>query len=190
VTTFGRGHGLGAKNVRFERIAAPVGERPFVLGKRDLSRCNTLLQSNEVLVYGTGTPMGRGIHLFRMTYDASKGTLHSKHTMTTLPDRFAGTNYTSGIIVSLDGKCVYGLNRLHDSIAIFEIDQTSGDVRRGVDARRLPAPSHDRSHGPVLVRSQSAGRQHRDVPDRGRQPQAYLHGQYTPIGNPNRMLFL
>jgi len=40
---------------------------------------------------------------------------------------FAGSNVCSGILVSADGKFVYGGNRLHDSIAIFAVGQ-SGEL--------------------------------------------------------------
>jgi 6-phosphogluconolactonase len=39
-----------------------------------------------------------------------------------LPDEFVGTNFTSEVLVSQDGKIVYAANRLHDTIASFSID--------------------------------------------------------------------
>jgi 6-phosphogluconolactonase (cycloisomerase 2 family) len=127
------------------------------------------------------------------TYDASNGTLHPKHTMTTLPDRFAGTNYTSGIIVSPDGKYVYGLNRLHDSIAIFEIDQTSGDVRRlHEEWTRGDYPRHltiDPTAQFLYVLNQRADNIATFRIEEGGRKLTFT-GQYTPLGNPNRMLFL
>ena len=54
-------------------------------------------------------------------YDAASGRLTSRQTISTLPPGFAGSNFTSEILVSSDGKFVYAGNRLHDSIAIFRV---------------------------------------------------------------------
>lgn len=54
-------------------------------------------------------------------FDAETGTLAERQTISTLPPRFAGSNFCSEILVSHDGKFVYAGNRLHDSIAIFAI---------------------------------------------------------------------
>jgi len=56
-----------------------------------------------------------------MTYDPDNGQLTQQQTIPTLPPDFVGTNYPSEIIISADGKYVYGLNRLHDTIAIFRV---------------------------------------------------------------------
>src|SRR4029077_18997914 len=52
-------------------------------------------------------------------YDAETGRLTERQTISTLPPGFAGSNFTSEILVSADGKFIYAGNRLHDSIAIF-----------------------------------------------------------------------
>jgi 6-phosphogluconolactonase (cycloisomerase 2 family) len=54
-------------------------------------------------------------------YDSARGTLKAKQTISTLPKDFAGTNFTSEIVLSPDGRFVYVANRLHDSIAWFSI---------------------------------------------------------------------
>jgi len=54
-------------------------------------------------------------------FDATRGTLTAKQTLSTLPKGFAGTNFTSEVLVSSDGKFVYAANRLHDTIAVFSI---------------------------------------------------------------------
>ena len=53
-------------------------------------------------------------------------------TVSTLPDDFAGTSTTSEIVVSSDGRFLYGSNRGHDSIVSFAID----------DAGRLSEPEY------------------------------------------------
>ena len=54
-------------------------------------------------------------------YDAANGKLTAKQTLSTLPPGFAGTDFTSEVVVSTDGKFVYAANRLHDSIAWFSV---------------------------------------------------------------------
>ncbi|WP_395738798.1 lactonase family protein [Prosthecobacter sp.] len=54
-------------------------------------------------------------------YDADKGRLTSRQTISSLPPGFAGSNFCSEILVSADGRFVYAGNRLHDSIGIFAV---------------------------------------------------------------------
>lgn len=61
-------------------------------------------------------------------YDAETGRLDSRQTVSTLPDTFDGENTTAHILVSPDGRFVYGSNRGHDSIAIFAIHPESHDL--------------------------------------------------------------
>jgi 6-phosphogluconolactonase (cycloisomerase 2 family) len=55
------------------------------------------------------------------TYDAATGVLAAQQMMSTVPPGFAGTNFTSEVRVSQDGKTVYAANRLHDTIAAFSV---------------------------------------------------------------------
>ena len=61
-------------------------------------------------------------------YDATSGALSAQQTISTLPDEFDGENTCAQVLVSPDGRFVYGSNRGHDSIAIFAIDEGSGQV--------------------------------------------------------------
>ncbi len=58
-------------------------------------------------------------------YDAETGRLDSRQTVSTLPDGFDGDNTTAHIVVSPDGRFVYGSNRGHDSIASFALQPES-----------------------------------------------------------------
>jgi 6-phosphogluconolactonase len=60
-------------------------------------------------------------------YDAERGRLTPRQTISTLPPGFAGSNFCSEILVSADGQFVYAGNRLHDSIAIFSVGK-SGEL--------------------------------------------------------------
>jgi 6-phosphogluconolactonase len=57
-----------------------------------------------------------------MSWDAATGTLTPQDEVQTLPPSFVGTSFASAILLSPDGRTLYGLNRLHDSIAIFTLD--------------------------------------------------------------------
>ena len=59
-----------------------------------------------------------------MTYDAGTGLLTPQQTIPTLPSYFVGTNYPSEVMVSPNGRYVYGLNRNHDTVAIFRVGGT------------------------------------------------------------------
>jgi len=56
-----------------------------------------------------------------LDYDSASGRLTMRQTISTLPPGFAGSNFCSEILVSLDGRYVYVGNRLHDSIGIFSV---------------------------------------------------------------------
>src|SRR5262249_5104393 len=62
-----------------------------------------------------------GSTLVLFDFDPGSGKLTKRDGITTLPKGFVGTNFTSEVMVSADGKFVYAANRLHDSIAFFSI---------------------------------------------------------------------
>jgi 6-phosphogluconolactonase len=66
------------------------------------------------------------VSVFR--YDAASGALALVQTLSALPEGFAGTSYTAEVQVSPDGRFLYGSNRGHDSLAIFSIDASSGQL--------------------------------------------------------------
>ena len=62
-----------------------------------------------------------GSTLVLFDYDAAKGRLAARQTVSSLPPGFAGSNFCSEVLVSADGRFLYAGNRLHDSIGIFAI---------------------------------------------------------------------
>lgn len=54
------------------------------------------------------------------------GALREVETVSTLPSSFDGENRAADLSVHPSGRWVYGSNRGHDSIAIFEVDSKSG----------------------------------------------------------------
>jgi 6-phosphogluconolactonase (cycloisomerase 2 family) len=126
-------------------------------------------------------------------YDASKGMLQPRRTISALPDGYTGTNFTSGIIISPDGKYVYGLNRLHNTIATFEVDQASGDITLiGQEWTRGDYPRHltiDPAGKFMYVLNQRADNIATfSIQEGGRK--LVFANQFTPVGAPQRMLFL
>lgn len=63
-----------------------------------------------------------------LTYDASKGEFKKLNTLSTLPAAHKG-NSTAETVVHPNGKFVYVSNRGHNSIAIFSIDEKSGEIK-------------------------------------------------------------
>jgi 6-phosphogluconolactonase len=75
--------------------------------------------------------MGNSVTVFH--YDRGHGILDPVETVGTLPADFSGTSYCAEVAVHPSGKWLYGSNRGHDSIAVFEIDGGSGKLTlRGV----------------------------------------------------------
>jgi len=58
----------------------------------------------------------------------SSGEYEKSQTISTLPEDFTQNNSCADIHVSPDGKFVYASNRGHNSLAIFEVDKTSGEL--------------------------------------------------------------
>jgi 6-phosphogluconolactonase len=74
-------------------------------------------------------PNGRWFYLLQeegstvvvFDYDAERGRLTARQTISTLPEGFRGTNFTSEVRISPDARFLYVGNRLHDTIAWFSI---------------------------------------------------------------------
>ncbi len=62
-------------------------------------------------------------------FDATKGILTEVQTVPTLPKDFTGRNLPADIHVHPSGMFLYGSNRGHDSIAVFQIDLENGALR-------------------------------------------------------------
>lgn len=61
-----------------------------------------------------------------LRYDQEAGRLEVLETVSTLPADFDGESYCAEIAVSADGKTVYGSNRGHDSIVVFNVHEDTG----------------------------------------------------------------
>ncbi len=63
------------------------------------------------------------------TYDPNAGTLKPFQRIGTLPEGFQGTNTCADVRVHPSGRFLYGSNRGHNSIAIFAVDDKTGELR-------------------------------------------------------------
>jgi 6-phosphogluconolactonase len=61
-------------------------------------------------------------------YDVGRGEFRARQTVSSLPDGFTGENWCAHVAVAPDGRFVYGSNRGHDSIAIWRVDEATGEV--------------------------------------------------------------
>jgi 6-phosphogluconolactonase (cycloisomerase 2 family) len=125
-------------------------------------------------------------------YDAANGRLSAKQTISTLPRGFAGTNFTSGIVVSPDARFVYVANRLHDSIAWLSIGGdgtltwTGEEWTRGDYPRSFTFDPTGRFLFSCNQRSDAIASFRVDA----RSGRLTFTGQYTPIGSPSHLVFL
>ena len=62
-------------------------------------------------------------------YNELNGTLTHIDTVSTLPGDFSGVSYCADVHVSASGRFLYGSNRGHNSIVVFEIDPRTGKLK-------------------------------------------------------------
>jgi len=62
-------------------------------------------------------------------YDSARGRLKELQTVSTLPDGFKGNNSCAEIQIHPSGRFVYGSNRGHNSIAVFAVDSSTGNLK-------------------------------------------------------------
>jgi 6-phosphogluconolactonase (cycloisomerase 2 family) len=125
-------------------------------------------------------------------YDARAGRLTSRQTISTLPPRFAGSNFCSEILASADGRFVYVGNRLHDSIGIFAVGP-DGDLT-------FVGEAWTRGNYPRSFNFDPTGRFLYCCNQRADNITVFrvdrktggldFTGHYTPVGNPSAVVFL
>lgn len=130
--------------------------------------------------------------LVTFDYDPARGTLAARQTISSLPSGFAGTNFTSEVVISPDARFVYAANRLHDTIAWFSIGPSGGLTFAGEEWTRGDYPRSFTIHqaGNFLYScNQRADFIAAFKIDRGSGRLTFT-GQYTPVGTPALVLFL
>jgi 6-phosphogluconolactonase len=89
-------------------IPAPPGSAPrhFVFHPNGRVFYNLYEHDGKVAVYD---------------YDAAHGALKLKQVVSSLPPKFEGSNLSSEIVTTADGRFLYVANRLHNAVAIFSV---------------------------------------------------------------------
>lgn len=63
-----------------------------------------------------------------LTYHPENGQFTEKQSISTLPEDFKENNQGSAIHISVDGRFVYAGNRGHNSIAVFQVNEETGEL--------------------------------------------------------------
>jgi 6-phosphogluconolactonase len=89
-------------------IPAPPGSAPrhFVFHPNGRVFYNLYEHDGKVAVYD---------------YDAARGALKLKQVVSSLPPKFEGSNLSSEIVTTADGRFLYVANRLHNAVATFSV---------------------------------------------------------------------
>jgi len=160
-------------------VDAPAGSAPrhFAFHPNGRIFYNLHEHDGQLVVYG---------------YDPATGALSLRQSQSALPKGFAGSNLSSELLVSPDGRFVYVGNRLHDSIMIFRVDKDGtlacvGDewVRADYPRSMVIDPS-----GTLLFSCNQKGdsiTSFRISPSTG---ELRFTGRYQPVGSPVVMAFL
>jgi 6-phosphogluconolactonase (cycloisomerase 2 family) len=167
----------------------PVESAPFVSFPSGDGPRHFIFHPNGRWVYVLGEESST-IAFFQ--YDAAQGALALQQTISSLPAAFAGTSYTSEVVISADGRFLYAANRLHDTIAICSIAadgrlklitevSTMGDYPRHCafdPSSRFFYICNQRSDSITCFKAN---------PETGL---LAFSGQYTPVGTPSIITFL
>ncbi|MFL6447542.1 MAG: lactonase family protein [Bryobacteraceae bacterium] len=144
-------------------------------------------------------PNGRSLYslqeeastLIQFDLDPAAGTLHARQQVSSLPPGFAGTNFTSEVRVSRNGKHLYAANRLHDSIAIFSIAD-SGTLKFVSEAWTrgdYPRSFTIDPSGSFLYSCNQRADAITCYRVNGTTGELTFTGRYTPVGTPSIMVF-
>ena len=115
----------------------------------------------------------------------------AQQSISTLPNGFTGTSFASGIRVSPDGRTLYAANRLHNSIAVFSIDNT-GHLKHVGDTPTLgdyPPQFNIDPSGNFLYACNQRSDQITSFRIDKRTGLLNFTGQYTPVGTPTCIIF-
>ena len=125
-------------------------------------------------------------------FDSSMGRLTLRQTISTLPKGFAGTNFTSEVLVSSDARFVYAANRLHDSIAWFRIGSDGTLTLAGETWTRgdYPRSFNIDPSGTFLYSCNQRGDAIASFRVNRNTGELTFTGNYTPVGTPAIILFL
>jgi 6-phosphogluconolactonase len=124
-------------------------------------------------------------------FDPVTGSLGPQQTISTLPAHFRGTSFTSEILLSPDGRYLYAVNRLHDTIAVFRLNPNGRLTYAGETSTEGDYPRH-LSIDPSGTFLYACNQRSDDITccriDR-KTGMPIFTGQYTAIGSPTCIVF-
>jgi 6-phosphogluconolactonase len=125
-------------------------------------------------------------------YNGSTGQLTPRQTISTLPPGFAGSNFSSEILISPDGRFLYAGNRLHDSIGILSIGPNGDLTYLGEEWTRgnYPRSFNLDPTGRFLYCCNQRGDNIAIFEINPKTGTLKFTGHYTPVGNPSSIVFL
>ena len=144
-------------------------------------------------------------------FNPATGSLTNTQQVSSLPPGFVGTVFTSEIRVSADGRFVYGVNRLNDTICVFSIGHdgrltqvshasTLGDYPRIITidpSGRFMVSGNQRADNVTTFRISREGEREGEREDHDRSGESIrgdgsltFTGNYTAVGSPSGMVFL
>ncbi|WP_027092378.1 lactonase family protein [Cohnella thermotolerans] len=141
--TQARAHSVIVDRANRYAVASDLGLDRLIVYKLDVPGRKLIRHSETSIAPGSGPrhfvfhptlPYGYGINELNSTitvyaYDAENGRLDVVQTVSTLPEDYQGDNACADIHLSPDGKFLYGSNRGHDSLAVYAVDASSGQLR-------------------------------------------------------------
>jgi 6-phosphogluconolactonase len=160
-------------------VAAPSGAAPrhFVFHPNGRIFYNLYEHDAKIAVYD---------------YDAAKGGFKAKQLVSALPPKFGGSNLSSEILITADGRFVYVANRLHNTIAIFAV-ANDGQLRMisesWVHADYPRCLTIDPS-GEFLYSCNQKGDSITSFRISGASGGLQFTGRFEPVGSPAAMVFL
>jgi 6-phosphogluconolactonase (cycloisomerase 2 family) len=140
-------------------------------------------------------------------FDPTTGTLTNEQQVSSVPPGFVGTVFTSEIRVSADGRFVYGVNRLSDTITVFRIrhdgrltqishTSTLGDYPRIITidpSGRFMVSGNQRADNITtfrISRDRDHDHDHDHDDDERKEGSLTFTGNYTAVGSPSGIVFL
>jgi len=125
-------------------------------------------------------------------YDAARGRLTARQTISSLPKGFTGTDFTSEVMISPDARFLYAANRLHDSIAWFSIGETGALAFAGEAWTRgdYPRSFNIDPSGNFLYSCNQRADAIAAFRVNRKTGELTFTGQYTPVGTPAIIIFL
>jgi 6-phosphogluconolactonase (cycloisomerase 2 family) len=128
--------------------------------------------------------------LFR--FDPTTGALVSEQTISALPPGFAGTSFALEILIAPSGRFLYATNRLHDTVAVFSIDNQGRLLRIGETSTMGDYPGQckiDPSGRFLFACNRRSDSITSFKIDQGRGLLTFT-GQYVAVGSPGCIAFL